>query len=97
LKFAALDCWKLVAEHLPTRITLQRFSFVDGQKLSLSGTTTPDQVSTLFDFNAAMQKATLNGQPEFSLQNAEPVSPHTVGNNTTWNFSLQLQHVEEAP
>ena len=38
LKYAALDCWKVVAERLPASITLQRFSFADGKKLSLSGT-----------------------------------------------------------
>ena len=30
LKYAALDCWKLVADLLPPGITLQRFSFGDG-------------------------------------------------------------------
>src|SRR5476649_1380224 len=52
LKFAALDCWKVVAERLPQSIVLQRFSFANGQTLSLTGTTTPDQINTLFDFNS---------------------------------------------
>ena len=47
LKYAALDCWKIVAEQLPPGISLQRFSFGDGQRLSLSGTAPPDQVNTL--------------------------------------------------
>ena len=33
LKYAALDCWKFVAEQLPQTITLQRFSFADGKNL----------------------------------------------------------------
>ena len=45
LKYAALDCWKLVAENLPAGIGLQRFSFGDGQTLTLSGTAAPDQVN----------------------------------------------------
>ena len=97
LKYAALDCWKIVAEHLPPNITLQRFSFADGKKLSLSGTAAPDQVNTLFDFNTAMQKVAANGHPMFNSQGGEPVNPHPAGNGVTWSFSLQLQNTERAP
>jgi hypothetical protein len=97
LKYAALDCWKIVAEQLPPNITLQRFSFAGGKKLSLSGTAAPDQVNTLFDFNTAMQKVTANGRPMFNSQGGEPVNPHPVGNAVTWSFSLQLQNAEGIP
>jgi hypothetical protein len=95
LKFAALDCWKVVAEELPPGITLQRFSFANGQTLSLSGTTTPAQISTLFDFNSAMQKATLNGQPMFDSHGGEAVNPRNNGSTVTWNFSLKLKNPED--
>jgi len=95
LKFAALDCWKVVAEQLPQSIVLQRFSFANGQTLSLTGTTTPDQINTLFDFNSAMQKAMLNGQPMFDPHGGEPVSPRNDGNAVRWSFSLQLKHPED--
>jgi hypothetical protein len=96
LKYAALDCWKTVAEKLPPAISLNRFSFADGQKLSLSGTASSDQINTLFDFNSAMQKAELDGHPMFA-SGGEPVSPHTAANNvTTWSFSLELQQAEES-
>ena len=97
LKYAALDCWKIVAEQLPPNITLQRFSFADGKRLSLSGTAASDQVNTLFDFNTAMQKVTANGRPMFNAQGGEPVNPHPTGNGVTWSFSLQLQNTERAP
>jgi len=97
LKYAALDCWKIVAEQLPPNITLQRFSFADGKRLSLSGTAASDQVNTLFDFNTAMQKVTANGRPMFNSQGSEPVNPHPTGNGVTWSFSLQLQNAEETP
>jgi len=97
LKYAALDCWKIVAEQVPPNITLQRFSFADGKKLSLSGTAAADQVNTLFDFNTAMQKVTANGRPMFNSQGGEPVNPHPAGNGATWSFSLQLQNTERAP
>jgi hypothetical protein len=97
LKYAALDCWKIVAEQLPANITLQRFSFADGKRLSLGGTAAPDQVNTLFDFNTAMQKVTANGRPMFNSQGGEPVNPRQTGNAVTWSFSLQLQNAEATP
>ena len=48
LKYAALDCWKIVAEKLPAGLTLQRSSFADGQKLTLNGICSPDQISEIF-------------------------------------------------
>jgi hypothetical protein len=95
LKYAALDCWKIVAEKLPASVSLQRFSFADGRKLSLSGTAPPDQVNTLLDFNSAMQKATLAGRPVFDPQRSEPVNPRKTGDNVTWSFTLQLLRAEE--
>jgi hypothetical protein len=97
LKYAALDCWKLVAEQVPDGVSLQRLSFSDGQKLSLGGTTTPDQINGLFDFNSGLQKAKLNGQPMFSVTRGEPLVYHQTGNTVAWNFSLMLQHGEDAP
>jgi hypothetical protein len=98
LKYAALDCWKVVAEQLPEGILLQRFSFANGETLSLGGTAPADQINTLFNFNSAMQKATLNGQPVFALEGGETVSPRQIGNNNvSWNFSLKLQNAEETP
>jgi hypothetical protein len=97
LKYEALDCWKIVAEQLPPNITLQRFSFADGKRLSLSGTAASDQVNTLFNFNTAMQKVTANGRPMFNAQGGEPVNPHPAGNGVTWSFSLQLQNAEGTP
>src|ERR1035437_2382159 len=97
LKYAALDCWKIVAEQLPSNITLQRFSFADGKKLSLGGTAAPDQINTLFDFNTALQKVRSNGRPMFNSQGGEPVNPRQTGNTVTWSFSLQLQNAKGTP
>ena len=97
LKYEALDCWKIVAEQLPPSITLQRFSFADGQKLSLGGTAPSDQVNTLLNFNTAMQKVTANGRPMFNPLGGETVNPHPVPNGVTWSFSLQLQNAKGTP
>ncbi len=92
LKYAALDCWKMVAEQMPPGIALQRFSFADGQKLALNGTATPDQISALFDFDNGMLKAQLNSQPMFKAGD-QLVYRQNV-NTVTWNFGLQLQRQE---
>jgi hypothetical protein len=98
LKYAALDCWKVVAEQLPQNITLQRFSFADGQKLSLSGTAPADQVNTLFDFNSTMKKVKTNDRQMFDPNQDEDVNPRKgPGNTVSWSFSLQLQHTEGLP
>jgi hypothetical protein len=95
LKYAALDCWKVVAEQLPASITLQRFSFADGQKLSLSGTAPADQVNTLLEFNSAMKKVKVNDRQVFDPNLGEDVNPRRGAANTvTWSLSLQLQHKE---
>jgi hypothetical protein len=92
LKYAALDCWKIVAEQLPAGIALQRFSFADGQKLALNGNTTPEQVNLLYDFDKGMRKAKLNRQLMFNA--GDPPLWRQQNNNVTWNYSLQLQHQE---
>ncbi len=94
LKYAALDCWKMVAEQIPPGIALQRLSFADGQRLALNGTSTPDQISTLFDFNNGMQKARLENQPMFRTGAGDPLVYRQNGNTVTWNFGLQLQRQE---
>ncbi len=97
LKYAALDCWQLVAEELPPAITLQRFSFTDGQRLALSGTAPQDQVNTLFDFNTALKKKQVNGKYVFDQDKGDTVNPRQSGNLETWSFSLELRHSEVGP
>ena len=42
LKYAALDCWQLIAQQLPASVPIQRLSFSDGQKIALSGAVPPE-------------------------------------------------------
>jgi Tfp pilus assembly protein PilN len=92
LKYAALDCWKQVAEQLPEGINLQRLSFSQGERLSLSGSTPAENIDTLFNFNTAMQKLKVNGQFVFDQNVLDQVAPKNVGGNLQWNFSLMLAH-----
>ena len=94
LKYAALNCWQWVAEELPQSITLQRFNFTDGRRLTLSGTAPQDMVNTLFDFNTNLKKKKINGQFIFDQQKGDTVNPRMSGNAESWNFNLELVHAE---
>ncbi len=97
LKYAALDCWKIVAEQLPAGLTLQRLSFAGGQQLSLNGTVPQDQVTQITDhFYDAVRKAELDGQPMFDASGSEVPTFHQQAVNTvSWEFSLKLRHSQE--
>jgi hypothetical protein len=100
LKYAALDCWKIVAEQLPAGLSLQRSSFSDGQKLTLSGVCSQDQISQISDpgkFYDAVRKAKLDGQDVFELSAVEPLIWNQSGNLVNWHFTLQLKHAEDMP
>jgi hypothetical protein len=100
LEYAALDCWMIVAEHLPPDLNLQRFSFDNGEKMSLSGVCTSDQIGLISDpgkFYDAVRKAKLGGQDMFDPIVVEPLLWNINGNTVSWRFTLQLKHSEEEP
>lgn len=97
LKYAALDCWKIVAEQLPAGLTLQRLSFANGQQLSLNGTVSQDELTQITDhFYDAVRKAEVDGQPMFNTIDSEAPTFHSMGNSSVnWQFSLKLKHSGE--
>ena len=100
LKYAALDCWKIVAEQLPAGLTLQRSSFSEGQKLTLNGVCSQDQIKLISDpgrFYDAVRKAKLDGQDIFEAAAIEPLIWNGSGNTVNWHFTLQLKHAEAVP
>jgi len=101
LKYAALDCWNVVARHLPDSLTLERMNFSDGKKLTLNGTAPADRVSQITDFYDAMRKATSpvkdgNQELMFDPAKGDPLKYSSVlaGNTYKWDFSLELKRVE---
>jgi hypothetical protein len=100
LKYAALDCWQIVAEQMPAGLSLQRSSFADGQRLTLNGVCTQDQIGQILGqgkFYDAVRKAKLNGQDMFEPTAIEPLLINQSGNQANWHFTLQLKHAEAAP
>ncbi|HXS69083.1 MAG TPA: hypothetical protein VN761_09595 [Candidatus Polarisedimenticolia bacterium] len=96
LKFAALDCWKAVAETMPTGLTLETMNFNDGKSLSLRGTAPTDQVTAVTDFFDALRKWK-NGNDFLFDPNADV--PRTGLNpgaqSITWSFELNLKRTEK--
>ncbi len=95
LKFAALDCWQLIADRLPAGVSLQRLSFSDGKKLSLNGVVPASDINKIIDFDDSLRKATTkSGEPMFDPTAGDPFSERQIGNDVTWNFGLLLKHTE---
>ena len=94
LKFAALDCWKVVAELLPDGVTLDGYTFSDGKKLTLSGSAPADQTKQLLDFDADIRKVAPNGQPLFDPNAGDHITWDVRGNVANWHCILELKRSE---
>lgn len=84
LKYAALDCWKAVAQCLPESMTLEQMNFQRG-KLDLRGTVLNDSKMDVETFHSDMEKVMLNGQPLF-----KEVGGFTISGQA-WKFTCTLK------
>jgi hypothetical protein len=95
LKFAALDCWRLVTESLPTELTLKGMTFSRGRTLTLQGVSS--DAARVTDYNEALTKITVSDGLLFSR--VEPGSTRTgpgeLGPQTTfWSFNCELRRLD---
>jgi hypothetical protein len=92
LTYAALDCWKVVAELLPDGVTLEGFNFNDGKRLSLNGTAPTEQTKNLTQFDKDLRSATINGQLLFDPLAGDHLTYHNSQANTvSWQCVLELK------
>jgi hypothetical protein len=103
LQFAALDCWKLVARHMPESLTLEGLNFSEGRKLTLNGTAPADRAPQITDFFEAMRKSPAPSKDSQQLQlmfdpskgdQSPKYNLNPGGNTYRWDFSLELKRVE---
>jgi len=97
LKFAALDCWKAVAENLPETVTLETMGFSDGRKLTINGTAPQENNGDVLKFYSDVRKATsMSDQPLFDLSKGkEPeLRLGPGGTVVNWSFFLDLKRTE---
>jgi hypothetical protein len=96
LKYAALDCFRAVAENLPADLTLVSFQFQNGQKVALQGTAPPDQTGQITDYNEDLRRVRVDGQPLFSRVNPPKWVTRTMagGQTLAWDFTCELNRRE---
>jgi len=91
LQFAALDCYKAIADKLPPDLTLNTMNFDRGRKLQLAGSMPKEAVRAITDFNEEMRKVTVNNQPLFSKVSPPAINPSPGGQESTWHFPCELR------
>ena len=96
LAWAALDCWKAIAELLPDGISLDGFNLTEGKRLALNGNAPVGQEKRLLDFDADMHKAVgKDNQPLFDSTAGEHITWHkAAGDTVNWNCTLELKRSE---
>ena len=92
LQFAALDSYKAVADNLPTELTLEQFSFERGTRVRLNGTMAQSDYSKLTEFNEALKRVNVKGQPLF--RSITPPTSGQRGQQWGWNFVADLKRVD---
>ncbi len=94
LKYAGLDCWNAVAHYLPEGVTMDTMNFSQGKRLTLSGTAPADAITQLNNFEAAMRKHMINGQPLFDPTKGESLNFRVTGSTASWTLGLELVRAE---
>jgi hypothetical protein len=89
LQFAALDCWKAVADLLPPEVSVDQIVFSRGKTFDVFGTVPQEHELDVTDFNSALSRAKLNGDLLFS----EVTTPSSLnrGAIVSWKFSCKLK------
>jgi hypothetical protein len=90
LKYAALDCWKAVAENLPDSMTVETMYFRSG-KLELQGTYIADAVEAVGTFNEALRTATDPNRHEALFSDVSAPTTRKNGDKGTWSFSCAIK------
>ncbi len=90
LQFAALDCYKAVADLIPAEVTLDSFSFDRGRRLTLIGSAPREEVSKVQAFSDAMRRYEVKGEPLFSKVEPPRINQKQA-NESSWNFVCELK------
>jgi len=90
LQYAALECYRAVAETLPAELTLDSLNFDRGQKLTLTGSAASADLSKVLEFNEQLMRVRVKDGPLFSA--VDPPQQNTGPNNQIrWRFSCDLK------
>jgi hypothetical protein len=92
LQYAALDCYKAVADHLPPELTLDNMNFERGRTLRVFGTAAMGDVTKVQEFNDTLRSVTVKGHPLFGTVTAP--NTQSRGQQMSWNFAAELKRGE---
>jgi hypothetical protein len=93
LKYAALDCWNITAQHLPEGATLDSLNFSQGKRLGLNGTAPSDGYADMNEFAAAMGRTVISNQPLFETIRGLD-NWRVQADKATWSLSAELKRAE---
>jgi hypothetical protein len=93
LQFAALRCYKAVAETLPSGLALDSMTFQRGRTFTIYGSGDKSTQQALNDFNDALRKYQVDGQNLFARINVPSVSMRGA-ETLIWNFQCELNRPE---
>ena len=94
LQYAALDCWKAVAELLPAEVSMDGITFSRGKTFVIWGTIPQENQTDITDFNEALSRYKVNTELLFSEVKMEGL--RVRGPAVEWKFSCKLRKGEEA-
>jgi hypothetical protein len=92
LQYAALDCWKAVAELLPAEVSVDQIYFQRGKTFNVYGTVPQENEVEVTDFNQALGRYKVNSEPLFSEVRMEGLKMR--GPVAEWRFSCKLRSAE---
>ena len=95
LRFSALDCLRVIAEELPTELTLNSFRFYQGETLTLNGSVPSADSQKVSEYHLALINTKIGDEKLFKSVDSPNISPvRARGNRTstesTWNFKCTL-------
>ena len=93
LKYAALDCWKAVAENLPDTMTVESLYFQHG-KLELQGSYSPEDTEQVGAFNETLRTATDPNRHENLFTDVSAPNMRKIGDKGLWSFNCTLKGAE---
>jgi hypothetical protein len=91
LQFAALRCYKAVAEKLPEGLTVDSIAFSRGKTLQITGAGEQGTQATVTEFSDALRRYTIDGQPLFARVATPNIGPGRAGSALGFNFQCELK------
>jgi len=95
LKYAALDSFRAVSEHLPEGVILNNFSFQSGNKIAVYGTAPQADSGKVAEFVDQLRSAESDGRKLFASVRAPNIMSQPGTQLNRWDFVCELANPEE--